>query len=855
MATVMVNGLRGLGFVNGGTDLLTSGRRRDPKHHHRHHQQQQQPHHHHQEQQQQREFERMLQAVAAWMTQWDHSQRCSVLRELVRWGGPAQAQLLWTALQPALHRDFMYTGQRAFPGFSFAPVSTEWTRKARGRVGRGGPGGATWVYREPSVFLPEREECGGTAPPAVQGPPSAHRDVDWQRAAAAGAAAGTTRRGDEKGPSLRRTGGLVLPALHTRTGKVALNDRSPAAEPPTWGGFSRRQRRLFHCYERRWDDAMRNRFLRWLLPVLDPRQLYFLSTLLAAKNHRDFVALLPESLALRILSFLSPRDLLQAAGVSRAWRRLCDHGSLWFPGCVRLGAATALDVTSSSSSMSSSSSSTRWRAAYWRAVRTRRNWDEGAYRQRLLLSGHVGTVTCVCVRGTSVASGGRDGTVRVWEAASGRCVAALSGHGGPVRGLGFLCDGLLVSGSRDRTLKVKVWSGRHCRLRHSLLGHSRAVFAVDLSSDGSIIASGSADKAKPSAFLSRSCDKTTHLVPIASQANAVFNVFKRRNVRREEKCAQHFSATRAPGRQPNCPASQRQDANNCSACKTVRVWSSDTGHCLHTFHAGASTSATAATVAGRASPDGGAMGSDASRRAAPPRGAGAAVSAVSCAGEWLASGAGATLRLHHLPTRRLVWSSTAGASTKQVASVLLVCGARPGPCQDGFTPPSPLPLVLVSAWSDGEVRCHSLNLDGHHACKRARAFSPSTGLPGALRASESLKWITSARTWRASIGPAGRRDGRCSGGPHGLGRGSIPGTGPGGSTAAESRGNGSAAEHGLQIPAQIERRAGVRGGLSPRVHSLRGDGAGVTSVAGHVALLVAGCRDGTVRLWDFSSPQ
>ncbi|XP_078715319.1 uncharacterized protein LOC144933900 isoform X3 [Lampetra fluviatilis] len=531
MATVMVNGLRGLGFVNGGTDLLTSGRRRDPKHHHRHHQQQQQPHHHQQEQQQQREFERMLQAVAAWMTQWDHSQRCSVLRELVRWGGPAQAQLLWTALQPALHRDFMYTGQRAFPGFSFAPVSTEWTRKARGRVGRGGPGGSTWVYREPSVFLPEREECGGTAPPAVQGPPSAHRDVDWQRAAAAGAAAGTTRRGDEKGPSLRRTGGLVLPALHTRTGKVALNDRSPAAEPPTWGGFSRRQRRLFHCYERRWDDAMRNRFLRWLLPVLDPRQLYFLSTLLAAKNHRDFVALLPESLALRILSFLSPRDLLQAAGVSRAWRRLCDHGSLWFPGCVRLGAATALDVTSSSS-MSSSSSSTRWRAAYWRAVRTRRNWDEGAYRQRLLLSGHVGTVTCVCVRGTSVASGGRDGTVRVWEAASGRCVAALSGHGGPVRGLGFLCDGLLVSGSRDRTLKiwnlrtgdcartlcghegpiwavavghelicsashdrtVKVWSGRHCCLRHSLLGHSRAVFAVDLSSDGSIIASGSADK-------------------------------------------------------------------------------------------------------------------------------------------------------------------------------------------------------------------------------------------------------------------------------------------------------------------------------------------------------------------------
>jgi WD40 repeat protein len=68
-----------------------------------------------------------------------------------------------------------------------------------------------------------------------------------------------------------------------------------------------------------------------------------------------------------------------------------------------------------------------------------------------------------------VASGSWDGTVRLWEAASGRELATLQGHTGVVRGVALSSDGrLLASGSWDGT--VRLWqtsSGASLRtLRH-----------------------------------------------------------------------------------------------------------------------------------------------------------------------------------------------------------------------------------------------------------------------------------------------------------------------------------------------------------------------------------------------------
>ncbi len=83
----------------------------------------------------------------------------------------------------------------------------------------------------------------------------------------------------------------------------------------------------------------------------------------------------------------------------------------------------------------------------------------------------------VTADGALIASGGEDGTVRVWDGDTGLCLTTMLGHRGLVYGVAWNGDGIrLASGGEDGT--VRVWDTAAGRELHRLLGHGGWVRSV-----------------------------------------------------------------------------------------------------------------------------------------------------------------------------------------------------------------------------------------------------------------------------------------------------------------------------------------------------------------------------------------
>lgn len=273
-----------------------------------------------------------------------------------------------------------------------------------------------------------------------------------------------------------------------------------------------------------------------------PFNLNEIVTIRAAIDDRirfDIISAVPYEIALYIMSFLTPKDLCQAALTCRSWRTVCEDNRLWREKCSEEGLLydnQALEdlfkrrISESHSKQEkfveqsiSSVPKCEWRAAYLKHINIIRNWkvrkfvisepfitpscddctdstqevyvyDQDCQKNENLMQLRChedSVITCLQFnpKTNTIVSGSDDQTLKVWNSETGRCITTLEGHTGGVWSSQLSPDDIVISGSTDRTLKV--WEAHTGKLLHTLYGHTSTVRCLAL--QGNQVVSGSRD--------------------------------------------------------------------------------------------------------------------------------------------------------------------------------------------------------------------------------------------------------------------------------------------------------------------------------------------------------------------------
>ncbi|MCI0457422.1 MAG: WD40 repeat domain-containing protein [Gemmataceae bacterium] len=117
----------------------------------------------------------------------------------------------------------------------------------------------------------------------------------------------------------------------------------------------------------------------------------------------------------------------------------------------------------------------------------------GGAQEPRTLKGHTGWVGAVAFAPDGkLATGGADGTVRLWDVTRGVELRKWPAHAGCACALAFSPDGSrLATGGYDHT--IKLWDVTNPGMALTLQGHTGVVMAVAFAPDGKTLASGSID--------------------------------------------------------------------------------------------------------------------------------------------------------------------------------------------------------------------------------------------------------------------------------------------------------------------------------------------------------------------------
>ncbi|XP_015239362.1 PREDICTED: F-box/WD repeat-containing protein 7 isoform X1 [Cyprinodon variegatus] len=281
-----------------------------------------------------------------------------------------------------------------------------------------------------------------------------------------------------KGPEYTSPTGIVpCPAtpttfghIRTANGQGQQRRRITSIQPPT--GLQEWLRTF-----QSWTGPEKLLALDELIDSCEPTQVKHMMQVIEPQFQRDFISLLPKELALYVLSFLEPKDLLQAAQTCRYWRILAEDNLLWREKCREEGIDEPLPPRKRKIAKPGFTHSP-WKSAYIRQHRIDTNWRRGDLKSPKVLKGHDDhVITCLQFCGNRIVSGSDDNTLKVWSAITGKCLRTLVGHTGGVWS-SQMRDSIIISGSTDRTLKV--WNAETGECIHTLYGHTSTVRCMHL---------------------------------------------------------------------------------------------------------------------------------------------------------------------------------------------------------------------------------------------------------------------------------------------------------------------------------------------------------------------------------------